>query len=77
MTLLLRQAPDPDSGLDFLNRFAKVDEQACRALRESPALLDTAMAVFSRSRYFSETLLHRPRLLEWPPSSGRIFCESP
>ncbi len=72
MTLLLRQAPDPDAGVAFLARYAQVDDEACRTLRESPTQLDAAMAVFAQSRYFSETLLRRPRLLRWARDPERF-----
>ena len=72
MTLLLRQAPDPDAGLSFLERYCQLDEQTCRAISESPTQLDAAMAVFAQSRYFSETLLRRPRLLEWATAPERF-----
>jgi len=72
MTLLLRQAPDPDAGVGFLARYVQVDQETCRTIRESPTQLDAAMAVFAQSRYFSETLLRRPRLLEWATAPERF-----
>jgi len=75
---LLAQLPDPDGALNFLERFLRPAEDASapappRAptagpvsfLKRNPSALHHLLAIFSYSRFLSETLVQQPDLITW------------
>jgi glutamate-ammonia-ligase adenylyltransferase len=65
---ILRDSPDPDAGLNNLERFA----QACYGkmnfysyLVRNPASLEVLVGLFSSSQAFSETLIRNPEYFYW------------
>ncbi len=63
---ILGQVPDPDSSLNNLERFTReLPRRVLDALQRQPALLHYLLALFSYSRFLSETLLQEPELILW------------
>ena len=63
---VLVQAPDPDGALNNLERFARELPLRVRdAIARQPTLLHYLLALFSHSRFLSETLLQEPELILW------------
>ena len=90
---LLAQLPDPDGALNFLERYlrpaelASPDESLARNsslphinfLRRHPAALHHLLAIFSFSRFLSETLVQQPDLLAWlhrPARRGQVIAQT-
>ena len=90
---LLAELPDPDGALNFLERYlrphhaAHSDESAARNfsaqpityLKRHPAALHHLLAIFSFSRFLSETLVQQPDLLAWlhrPVRRGQEHVQS-
>jgi len=67
---LLAQVPDPDSALNYLERYLRPEEtrpvdRALAHLTRHPAALHYLLMVFSYSRFLSETLVQKPDLIAW------------
>jgi glutamate-ammonia-ligase adenylyltransferase len=63
---LLPQIPDPDGALNHLERLSQeAGPRVYGALERQPALLHYLLALFSCSRFLSETLLQQPDLILW------------
>ncbi|HXE74697.1 MAG TPA: hypothetical protein VNN18_03530 [Candidatus Xenobia bacterium] len=63
---ILGQLPDPDGSLNYLERFTREPPQrVLDALARQPALLHYLLALFSYSRFLSETLVQEPELILW------------
>ena len=63
---ILGQLPDPDGSLNCLERFTReLPRRVLTALEHQPALLHYLLALFSYSRFLSETLLQEPELILW------------
>lgn len=63
---VLAQAPDADGALNNLERFTRELPVRVRdALTRQPALLHYLLALFSHSRFLSETLIQQPELILW------------
>ena len=63
---VLRQVPDPDGALNNLERFAReLPRRVTDGIGRQPALLHYLLALFSHSRFLSETLLQEPELILW------------
>ena len=66
---LLAQSPDPDTALHYLEHYLSV--AGTKAVEDGSGLLlrgsrlHALLAVFAYSHFLSETLLHRPDLVEW------------
>ena len=66
LSVILAQAPDPDTALNNLERFTRVaPKRALDGLAKKPALLHYLLALFSHSRYLTETLILQPELVLW------------
>ena len=66
LPVILAQVPDPDTALNTLERFSRgLAPRVAEALSERPVLLHYLLAMFSHSRYLTETLLGQPELLLW------------
>lgn len=62
----LTQVPDSDAALNNLERFTRAgDAEVFQLLVRQPALLYHVLALFSHSRFLSETLIQQPELLTW------------
>jgi glutamate-ammonia-ligase adenylyltransferase len=77
---LLGGLPDPDGALNYLERFLASGEPAAvqetlRYMARHPAALHYLLAVFSYSRFLSETLVQQPGLIIWlhKPARSRQF----
>ncbi|MBI4465987.1 MAG: hypothetical protein HY656_00980 [Acidobacteria bacterium] len=66
LATVLAQVPDADTALNHLERFSR-DPGRCvlDALVRQPALLHYLLALFSHSRFLSETLIQQPDLIVW------------
>jgi len=90
---LLPQLPDPDGALNFLERFLRppesdhADVSSARDsvmphitfLKRHPAALHHLLAIFSFSRFLSETLVQQPDLLAWlhrPARRGQVVAQA-
>jgi len=67
---LLGQVPDPGGALNYLERFTRDPEASGRrrvleGFVRQPALLHYLLALFSHSRFLSETLIQQPELIAW------------
>ncbi|MFQ5662256.1 MAG: hypothetical protein ACE5HL_00285 [Terriglobia bacterium] len=63
---MLAQVPDPDAALNHLERFTReAGRRVLDALVRQPALLHYLLALFSHSRFLSETLIQQPDLIVW------------
>ncbi len=71
---LLAQLPDPDSSLNYLERYLRAEapdgtprniEPVLRFLSQNPRALLHLLTIFSYSRYLSDMLLHQPELILW------------
>ena len=62
---LLRQSPDPDSALHYLDRFLTATGTPPEAGLPSGSRLYALLAVFAHSHFLAETLFHHPELLDW------------
>jgi glutamate-ammonia-ligase adenylyltransferase len=63
---LLAQLPDPDSALNYLERFAReAPPNVLAYLDEHHAAFHYILVLFSYSRFLSETLIHQPSLVTW------------
>lgn len=63
---VLAQVPDPDGALNRLERFTReAGRRVLDALVRQLALLHYLLALFSHSRFLSETLLQQPDLIVW------------
>lgn len=63
---VLAQVPDPDGALNRLERFSReAGRRVLEAMVRQPALLHYLLALFSHSRFLSETLLQQPDLIVW------------
>ncbi len=86
---LLAQIPDPDSALNFLERYLRTEAESATPgapasrtvayLKRNPAALHHLLVIFSYSRFLSETLVQQPELITWlhrPSRKGRESAES-
>lgn len=63
---VLVQVPDPDGALNSLERFMRAPgSRVLNQLVRQPVLLHYLLALFSHSRFLSETLIQQPELLTW------------
>jgi len=63
---VLPQVPDPDGALNYLERFSReAGRRVADALARQPVLLHYLLALFSYSRFLSETLVQQPDLITW------------
>jgi len=68
---LLAQVPDPDSALNYLERYLhKASESVTAYVARHPAALHYLLVQFSYSRFLSETLVQQPELILWLHRSG-------
>ncbi len=79
---LLAQLPDPDSALNYLERYLQPQTangaerpvaEVLPLLARRPAALHHLLVIFSYSRFLSETLLQQPELILWvdrPSATG-------
>lgn len=66
LPVLLAQVPSPDDALNFLERFLRnAPPSVTRHLESHPPALLYLLALFSHSRFLSESLLHQPDLILW------------
>ena len=69
----LAQVPDPDTALNHLERFAReAGPRVLNGLARQPALLHSLLALFSHSRFLSETLMTQPELILWLGRDKRL-----
>jgi glutamate-ammonia-ligase adenylyltransferase len=74
---LLAQSPDPDTALHYLERYLSV--AGTTAVEDGSGLLlrgsrlHALLAVFAYSHFLSDTLLHRPGLLEWVLGEADLY----
>ncbi len=70
---LLRSSPDPDSALNYFERFhSEASPSALYYLQRNPTSLTVLLPIFSQSHFLSETLVQHPELLEWLHRDKRI-----
>lgn len=63
---VLAQLPDPDAALNYLERFSReAAKRVFSSLARQPALLHYLLALFSHSRFLSETLIQQPEMILW------------
>ncbi len=72
---LLAQLPDPDSALNFLERYLRMESESgppgnapphtLGYFKRHPAALHHLLVIFSYSRFLSETLVQQPDLITW------------
>ena len=68
---LLAQVPSPDDALNFLERYLRETPVAVtRHLEAHPPALHYLLALFSHSRFLSESLVHQPELILWLDRRG-------
>jgi glutamate-ammonia-ligase adenylyltransferase len=70
---LLRSSPDPDSALNYFERFnSGAPDRITQYLLRHSAALNILIPIFSQSHFLSETLLLHPEYLEWLHRDKRI-----
>lgn len=70
---VLAQVPDPDGALNNLERFSReAAPRVLEAMARQPALLHYLLALFSHSRFLSETLIQQPDLIVWLGRQKRL-----
>lgn len=67
---LLAQLPDPDSALNYLERYLRAEnagdnDRVLAYLEHNPAALHYLLVIFSYSRFLSESLIQQPALVVW------------
>ncbi|MFQ5778408.1 MAG: hypothetical protein ACE5IP_10420 [Terriglobia bacterium] len=63
---VLAQVPDPDGSLNYLERFSReAGKRVLAAVARQPTRLHYLLALFSHSRFLSETLILQPGLIDW------------
>jgi len=70
---LLAQVPDPDTALNYLERYLTVTDandpgagpRSVRYLEQHPVALHHLLVLFSYSRYLSESVIQQPSLVAW------------
>jgi glutamate-ammonia-ligase adenylyltransferase len=63
---VLAQVPDPDGALNYLERFTReLPQRVTDGIGRQPVLLHSLLALFSSSRFLSETLILEPELILW------------
>ncbi|HEV2299500.1 MAG TPA: hypothetical protein VGR72_13415 [Candidatus Acidoferrales bacterium] len=68
---LLAQVPSPDDALNFLERYRReAPLSVTRHLESHPPALLYLLALFSHSRFLSESLVHQPELILWLDRRG-------
>ena len=73
MRLLLKSAADPDSALDYLERFYRQSHDTFSRLVADDAAVQSLIAVFSHSQFLSEKLLQYPEWLESLLRCGDLY----
>ena len=71
--LLLRSAADPDSALDYIERFQRQAPQDFSRLIGDDAAIQSLIAVFTHSQFLSEKLLQHPDWLESLLRHGDLY----
>lgn len=70
---LLRSSPDPDSALNYFERFnCNASPKTIQYLTRHPAAMNVLVPLFSQSHFLSETLLLHPEYVEWLHRDRRI-----
>ena len=69
----LAQSPDPDSSLNYLERFLKHAEQEGEPSLLHGHRLPIVTAVFGNSHFLAETLFRYPELLDWALDENRLY----
>ena len=69
----LRQSPDPDSSLNYLERFLKQAAGEDESLLLDGNRLPILTAVFGNSHFLAETLFRYPELLAWALDESRLY----
>jgi glutamate-ammonia-ligase adenylyltransferase len=68
---LLAQVPSPDDGLNFLERYLReASASVTRHLESHPSAMLYLLALFSHSRFLSESLVQQPELILWLDRRG-------
>lgn len=63
---VLAQVPDPDGSLNYLERFSReAGKRVLATVARQPARLHYLLALFSHSRFLSESLILQPELIDW------------
>ncbi|MBI3665605.1 MAG: glutamine-synthetase adenylyltransferase, partial [Acidobacteria bacterium] len=70
---LLRQSPDPDSALHYLDGFLSATGAPPGAGLPSGSRLHALLAVFAHSRFLADTLFQRPDLLGWALDKTELY----
>ena len=69
----LAQSPDPDSSLNYLERFLKQAEREGEPFLPRGNRLPILVAVFGHSHFLAETLFRYPELLDWALNENRLY----
>ena len=69
----LRQSPDPDASLNYLERFLKQTGGEDESLLPHGNRLPIVTAVFGNSQFLAETLFRYPELLAWALDESRLY----
>ncbi len=73
LNLFLRQMPDPDSALNYLERYIVSGGYPARDLFRPSRCLHAALAIFSHSQALADTLFRHPELLNWALDEERLY----
>ena len=73
LQLLLRQSPDPDSAVHYLERFLVEGGATVDSLFRSKNRLPALLTIFSHSHSLTETLFRYPQLLDWVLDSQKLY----
>ena len=73
LQLLLRQSPDPDSAVHYLERFIVEGGATVDSLFRSKNRLPALLTIFSHSHSLTETLFRYPQLLDWALDSQKFY----
>ena len=73
LQLLLRQSPDPDSAVHYLERFIVEGGATVDSLFRSKNRLPALLTIFSHSHSLTETLFRYPQLLDWALDSQKLY----
>lgn len=73
LATLLRSSPDPDSALNYFERFVlAASTRTIQYLTRYPGALNILVPIFSQSHFLSETLLLQPDYVEWLHRDKRV-----
>jgi glutamate-ammonia-ligase adenylyltransferase len=73
LSRFLRQTPDPDTALNYLERFLVEARHPAESIFRPSRRLHAVLALFSHSHFLSDAVVRHPELIDWALGEERFY----